>query len=230
MGRAAPDACRQMRAVAAALFGADVAVAVRDPRGPQPTLLPGEDGHLARATAARRREFAAGRTAVRQAMAQLGGAAVAIPQGPDRAPLWPAGWQGSLSHSDRLCVAVVTRAPRTLGVDIEPDQAMPEDMQTTICSERELDRIEGPQRGHLATLVFSAKEAVYKAQFGQSGLLFGFDHIDVRLDPAAHRFTATFIKPANPFAPGDTLQGRFGRAAGHLVTAVAIGQGAGKGA
>ncbi len=225
-----PDACAQLQAAARGLFGDDVAVATCDPRLPQPALLPGEAAHLARAIVARRREFAAGRAAARAAIAALGGAPLPIPAAPDRAPIWPEGWQGSISHSATLCLAVVTRAPLTLGVDLEPDHAMNENIIATICSKMEIGRISGPEMAHHATLIFSAKEAAYKAQYPLTGLLFGFDNLDITLHPTDGSFTATFLKPAGRFAIGDTLPGRYARATGHLVTAVTIGQGAVKGA
>jgi 4'-phosphopantetheinyl transferase EntD len=213
------DRVAQTQAVIAALFDGPVAVGVTDPRGPQPPALGKEAAHLGHAIDARQREFAAGRAAARIAMAQLGLPPVAIPAAPDRAPLWPKGIMGSISHTGLLCAAVVSTGSQSPGLDIEQDTPLSRSLLSTICSPSEQQRIAGPDQLWLAKLVFSAKEAVYKAQYPLTGMLFGFDHIDITFDLPARGFTATFLKPAGGFAAGDKLLGRFDRIDGHLVTA-----------
>jgi len=226
------DPIAQIQAAVATLFNEQVAIAVTDPKAPQPALMVSEGDAVAGAIPARQREFAAGRAAARAAMAQLGIDAKPIPADPDRAPIWPQGLTGSISHTDEICVAVVSRTVicHSLGLDIETATPLNVDLIATICSDTEQGRIAGPDHGFLAKLIFSAKEAVYKAQYPLTGQLFGFDHLDVTLDMTSGSFVATFLKPATPFAIGDTLPGRFVRVADHLVTAVAIGQGMPEGA
>jgi len=60
-----------------------------------------------RAVPKRQREFAAGRMAARQAMAQIGKTPAPIPVNTDRSPHWPEGVVGSISHSLEIAVAVV---------------------------------------------------------------------------------------------------------------------------
>ena len=224
-----PGRLEQAQAVIAGLFGSRTAVAVTDPSRPQPPLLPGEGDHLTRALPSRQTEFAAGRAAARAAMRALGHPARAILAAEDRSPIWPVGLSGTISHSRSLCAAAVTDAPQYLGLDLEPDTDLDRKLLHTICSEAEATRIAGPDHLRLAKLVFSAKEAGYKAQYPASGALFGFDHLDIRLDLPAHGFTATFLKDAGSFRTGDKMQGRFARVAGHIVTAVTIPQGGRKG-
>lgn len=206
----------------AGLFAGDVAVGVTDPRGPQPGLLAGEGGNLARAIEKRQREFAAGRAAARLAMAQLGGAAVPIPAGSDRAPLWPEGWRGSISHSSVLCAAVVTRGKRSLGIDLELATPLDEKLLSSICSADEISDLNPVDKLLQAKLVFSAKEAAYKAQYPLTAQVFGFHHLRVALDPARTGFTATFLRNTGPFALGSQLSGRYALVADHVVTAVSI--------
>ncbi|MFK7837222.1 MAG: 4'-phosphopantetheinyl transferase [Sulfitobacter sp.] len=226
----APDRLARAQAVIAALFDNAVAVAVTDPRAAQPEALGGEADHLSRAFPTRKQEFAAGRAAARSAMARLGHAPQPIHAAKDRAPIWPEGIAGSISHKATLCAAAVTDAPVLFGLDIEENTDLAADLMSAICSDAELDRIKGPHQARLAKLIFSAKEAAYKAQYPETGMLFGFDHMDVTLDLAAQTFTATFVQPAGCFAVGDTLPGRFDEAADHLVTAVMAPHGAHKGA
>lgn len=107
-----------LTAAARALLPVSVALAATDPTQPAPALWRGEV--LPLAIAARQTEFAAGRHAARMAMAQLGHLQQPIVHGADRAPIWPAGLNGSITHSATLCLAAVTQAPLLVGIDLEP--------------------------------------------------------------------------------------------------------------
>ena len=218
----ADDDAVLIQAAAAALFDGAVAVAIADPHQAQPPIWPEEAQFVAQAVSKRRAEFAAGRSAVRAAMRMLGGPDIAIPASADRAPSWPAGWHGSITHNDRWCLAAVTRGAAHLGVDIEVATPLNPDLLSTICSPAEVARIAGADQGMLAKVVFSAKEAAYKAQYPLTETLFGFDHLDVVLAPYDGRFQARFVQPAGRFAAGDVLQGRFAMVRGQIVTAVTI--------
>tara|TARA_R110002049_G_scaffold23781_7_gene84821 strand:+ start:33244 stop:33924 length:681 start_codon:yes stop_codon:yes gene_type:complete len=214
------------------LFDLPVAVGVTRPIDVQPDLLPGEAAVIAQAVPGRRAEFRAGRAAARQAMVALGGAPQAVLAAPDRAPIWPAGLVGSISHNADYCIAVLALAQdaAALGIDIEDDSPLPRDLVHEVCVANERARIAGPDAAHLAKRIFCAKEATYKAQYPLTGLLFGFDQIEVTLGGDAGSFTARFVKPTGRFAVGDCLPGRIAQVAGHLVTGVAIGQITAKGA
>src|SRR5947208_1552294 len=84
-----------------------------------------EEAYLGNVVPARRREFRAGRLYARQALRGLGIPETAIPIGPDRAPIWPKGVVGSISHSRNLCAAVVGLSADYLGIgiDIEDDSS-----------------------------------------------------------------------------------------------------------
>ena len=147
---------------------------------PQPdtgALFPEERAAMARAVPTRVAEFTGGRVAARAALARIGLPPVAIPVGDDRAPAWPEGVVGSISHGGGVCVAVVGRAAawRGLGVDLEPDAPLPPDLVAEIAVEAELAALAPMGQGHAATRVFSAKEAAYKAQYPETRAVFGFD-------------------------------------------------------
>ena len=218
----AGDDAAVINAAAAALFDGAVAVALTDPHQVQAPLWPQEAQFVAQAVAKRQAEFAAGRSAARAAMRALGGIDAAIPASADRAPSWPAGWHGSITHNDRWCLAAVTRGAAHLGIDIETATPLNPDLLPMICSAAEVARIAGTEQGMLAKVIFSAKEAAYKAQYPLTQTLFGFDHLDIVLDTDVGEFTARFLQPAGQFVAGDVLQGRFALAAKHIITAVTI--------
>lgn len=206
-----------LTAAAHAILPASVAVAASDPTAPAKPLWLGET--LRGAVDTRIREFSAGRTAARQALVQLGLAPTAIPQGPDRAPVWPNGITGSITHSTTLCLAAVTQTPMLIGIDLEPATPLAPDLWDTVLlpAEREMLR-SNSNAPLLAKRIFSAKEATYKAQYARSKTLFGFDVIQITLSDS--RFTARFTQNVPGFATGTTLHGRSAQAAGHILTIV----------
>jgi 4'-phosphopantetheinyl transferase EntD len=202
-----PDLARAMQA----LLPASVAVGWADPRLQYP-LMPGEA--LPHAAAARHREYAAGRAAARGAMLLLGLPPVPILRGDDRAPLWPAGVTGSITHTDTDCLAAVMQADGLLGIDMERDGRVTADLHRSILHDDE-DSDE-------ATLIFAAKEAVYKAQYPLTTAVFGFHRLHVRID--GHQFRARFCADTGPIAAGTVWTGRHCLHDGLVLAAVHVPQ------
>ncbi len=173
------------------LFGPSVGIGVADPRDPATGLIGAEVGPTSRMREKRLREFAAGRRAAREAMADAGLDPFAVPMGKDRAPVWPQGIAGSIAHHDTACLAVLSARHRAIGVDLEPALPLPPETLTIVCTavEREwLGRQQADQHGILARLIFSAKECFYKAQYPLSGQMYEFDDVSVAVDLEKHRF------------------------------------------
>src|SRR5260370_8132884 len=106
-------------------------------------LLPAEAVALGRDTVAkRRREFAAGRTCARRALAALDVYDIAILRGTKGEPLWPPGIVGSITHCADHCGAAV--APRqdvvSIGIDVQFNQELPANIEEIVytASERHL--------------------------------------------------------------------------------------------
>lgn len=156
-------------------------------------------------------EFVAGRVAARAAL----GLDVSIPMGTDRAPVWPDGWFGTISHAQGWAIAAVSQDVSP-GLDIEADAALPRDVWNTVLLPFERAWVDAaPDPGRAARLIFCAKEAAYKAQFPRSGLLFGFDTLSVTVSDAD--LTAEFTKDAAPFVAGQVLRGRWAGLEGVIV-------------
>ncbi|MFS4582227.1 4'-phosphopantetheinyl transferase family protein [Phaeobacter sp. C3_T13_0] len=216
------------------LFDECVAVETCDPQADPPSPFPEEAACLsANAVQKRRHEFAAGRAAAHQAMASLGTEPSAILVGPKRAPIWPAGLVGSISHCSSAAIAVLAlpRQMRGLGVDVEEDTPLADDLVPQICrpAEREwLKKQNNP--GQLAKVIFSAKEAAYKCQYRLSECFFGFDGMELEMtvaqgtDQLTGQFCARFTSDRPPFQQGDTIEGRFAVGEGLIATAAQLPQ------
>lgn len=209
------------------LFSDRVAMASTDPRAPMPRLMGDEVLAVEHVTSGRAREFGAGRAAARAAMELLGHAPRPVLQGEDRAPVWPAGLTGSITHTERACLAVVTDAPEiaALGIDLEAATPLPPALWPEICTTDEMAWLAtlGPsQRGHFAKLIFSAKEACYKAQYPISRSLLEFHAMSLAVDLQASRFAATLQRDVHGLPCGMVIKGRFAILGGHFVTAVEL--------
>lgn len=134
-----------------------------------PPLHLAEAASLAAAVPLRRQEFAAGRAALRRALA---GAGLAVPgpilPGPDRRPVLPAGCAASLAHDRSLALAVAGPIGHHWpGVDVEPLDAGLPDLAPAVA----------PFEGCGALAAFVAKEAAFKAQFPETGALLEFSDV-----------------------------------------------------
>ncbi len=180
-------------------------------------LLPGED--LPRATPARLREFAAGRHAARAALHAIGVVPTAIAHGADRAPVWPAGVIGSITHTGAACLAVAMRSGdmRGIGVDLEPIAPLdPALWETILLPSERAAVLQGADPGLAAMQIFCAKEAAFKAHYPTTRALVGFEVMVVTL--GADGFGGVLQTALPPLAKGATIHGRIAMADGHILT------------
>jgi 4'-phosphopantetheinyl transferase EntD len=185
-----------------------------------------ERNAISRAVAKRRREFRAGRSYARAALAVLGCPPQPIPVGADRRPIWPNGFIGSISHCDQVCAAVAARseAYAGVGIDIEGDEPVDDGMRALICRPEERQRAAAVTLStDGAKLLFVVKEAVFKAYYPATGAFLDFHDVSVDLDERSQAFAATIVGGDKPtLANSRCFLGRISRIEGHLVAAVAI--------
>lgn len=209
------------------LFDDDVLVAEADPADYAPIGHAEEEAQIARAIEKRQREFRAGRGLARDLLGRLGALPAPLLNGSDRAPLFPDGIAGTITHTAGFCAVAVAPLTRYLGLGLDVEQAEPlkPELLRMILAEDERPAYDPADATHLARakLVFSAKEAAYKAQYARTRTYLGFSAMRIEVDDAAGRFRAIFREPAGElYRPGDVLEGRFLRAAGLVASAVAI--------
>jgi 4'-phosphopantetheinyl transferase EntD len=137
-----------------------------------------EEGILSpRAVESRRVLFALGRAAARDALLELGLDGVGIGRGVGGEPLWPSGVVGAISHSQDVAVAVVGR--RTdyagLGIDVEePARGPTARAARLVCRPNEMAWADPELGTRRLTMLFSAKEAVFKALYPIERVWLGF--------------------------------------------------------
>ena len=137
----------------------------------------------------RQAHFLAGRIAAAGCLAQLGTTQNNVGYGQDRAPIWPAGVCGSISHTKGLAVGVCARRETVYGVGIDVEtlgnQANQDAIVPIAVTEEEIavfnkkaEQLTDPQQA--ALIIFSAKEALYKALYPTLGIF--IDYLDVALN------------------------------------------------
>ena len=212
----------------AALFPQGAVVRIAAPRDWDARLPDEEAAFVARAVLKRRREFAAGRQCARAALVELGSPTPTLLRDRDRVPAWPAGVVGSISHCDDLCAVVVAAESTTaaVGLDVERDGPLPEEVANTVLSETERSRaeVETHALGGLAwsKLVWSAKEAFYKSYFPAVRRSLEFGDAEVELVNAG-RFRVSLTNADAPALFGRRqVDGRFLHSGQHVFTALAV--------
>ncbi|NJM32156.1 MAG: 4'-phosphopantetheinyl transferase superfamily protein [Limnobacter sp.] len=126
----------------------------------------------------------AGRICARLALEKLGQcASEQVWQGQDRCPVWPAGYCGSISHTNNLAIACVARSEgfRSVGIDVERIVApqLAESVAALVLLDSDKGFAPDFDFNTFLTIVFSAKEALFKAIYPEVGYVFGFEEAAV---------------------------------------------------
>ncbi|GAA4894954.1 4'-phosphopantetheinyl transferase [Streptomyces coeruleoprunus] len=203
------------------------AEAFDDDRGAD--LFAEERAAIAGAVQTRRREFTTVRQCARAALRELGIPPVPLPPGPGRAPSWPAGVVGSMTHCTGYRAAAVARASRVhaVGIDAEPSAPLPDGVLEMIGLPKEralLERLRARDaRVPWDRLLFSCKEAVYKVWFPLARRSLEFSGAEIAIDPGG-TFSVRLLEPPPAVAgrPLTQVSGRWLHRDGLLLTAIAF--------
>lgn len=156
----------------------------------QPVVIAAEETALvAKAGEKRRRDFTLGRFCARAALAQLGGDGEVIGQGRSGAPHWPDGFCGSITHTAGYAAALVARRADFLGLGVDAERmgGVTEKLWPRLFDAQEcalLAALSPDLKARVATILFSAKEACFKAwsPLGAATQAFPEIHIALRDD------------------------------------------------
>lgn len=184
-------------------------------------LMPIEQAWIATATERRRHEYAAVRELGRTLLSEFGQPPQPIPSLPSRAPVFPPGFVGSLSHGADRALAAMARKCDLLSIscDIEPREPLPSGVANHVLrpSEQAALRDFPPW---FDRLVFSAKEAAFKAQHQLSGALPEFHEIAIKFDGNGIELQAELCVNAGSLPRGTRFAGTACAATSWLATFV----------
>ena len=188
-------------------------------------LSPLEAACVASAVNKRRREFATGRSLARYSLDfHFGIRNFDLVKADDRAPIWPPGIAGSLSHSDtQAWIALADSSRVSVGIDGEDRTVLEPALWPMVLTDPEVEylhSLEPRQRNRHGLILFSAKESLFKAQYPRTGQFLGFKAVQVRLF-ASGCIHYVFQEPVGPFQAGDVSHGRW-RDDGRVLTSAWI--------
>jgi 4'-phosphopantetheinyl transferase EntD len=194
---------------------------------PDAVLVPEEAASLSRASDKRRLEYTTGRHCARRALAQLGVVPAAILTGSAGEPHWPEGVVGSITHCAGYRAAAVAWAAdvSTIGIDAEPHDPLPTGVLEAVSRSEErslIRRLAGSAPDvYWDRLLFSAKEAVYKAWYPLARRMLGFEEAVVTIQQ--NGTLSARLRVPGPMVSGRPLRALSGRwtvTAGLVLTAV----------
>jgi 4'-phosphopantetheinyl transferase EntD len=209
-------------------------------------LVAEEEALVASAGPARVAEFAAGRQCARLALASLDPSLSRVPVLADAygAPSWPPGFVGSITHCPGWTGAVAARSARSvrpagrlgdvlgrgvrgIGLDAEPVAPLPEGVLDVVASGAEQEALAGLEDVRPGIpwdrLLFSAKEATYKAWYPLTGVVVGHDALRVELSSAGSFTGVASGEDAAGTASTVTVRGRWAVGPHVLVTLCVAG-------
>ena len=153
----------------------------------------------------RRAEFLAGRQCAHDALTQLTGNGAWLPSRQQLGPEWPPGTCGSLSHSSDLAVACVGKSSQwqSIGIDIERLQPAEraQRLASQIMTNNELSWFNSlPEeiRATVFSILFSAKESLFKALHPLVGRRFYFHDVELFVAPQEGRLSIQLLVDLTP--------------------------------
>ncbi len=205
----------------AAFFPPEVVMVTATPEMWESPVLEAEEQLISQAIRKRQREFRAGRHCAHTALQKLGLPRQAVLRDANRAPLWPEGYLGSISHCQELCIAACAKQHPiiSLGLDVEPLKPLKPGLEKYIHTTAETAYLESFSPRLPERLVFSAKESLYKCFYPLLETFFGFHAVEIAIDDQNHQFG--FKPTGNPkihFPENLEFYGHYMVTATHLVT------------
>ena len=184
--------------------------AAAGPVGDHP-LLPEEAPAIAGAIPKRRRQFVSGRHFARLALRKLADVAPPIPRDERGRPIWPPGFIGSISHSEILAAAAVSKGSlRGIGIDVEDSnrlaRSQPRLRRKLLTPAERLRTWADPRAG---AVMFSGKEAAYKAVNPLVGRYIGFREVEAHIDWKRSMFRIRYLGDHEPNRLLERGYGRF---------------------
>jgi 4'-phosphopantetheinyl transferase EntD len=198
---------------------------------PGGVLFAEEELVIGHAVPVRRREFATVRGCARACLSRLGYPQLPILPGVGGAPVWPVGVRGSMTHCAGYAAAAIGRSSQIIGIgiDAEPDAPLPDGVLDLVATAAERERLAATRVASESLnwdrLLFSAKEAVYKAWFPLVGEWLDHQQAEILINPHGATFQAQLFRDGLIIGGNEVrrLHGRWIRKQGTLITAVVLG-------
>lgn len=206
------------------LFSSSVAIMeTRDAKIDASFLSLAERTYLENVSQNRKREFIAGRFCAHEAMVLANVSPEHIQIGGKGEPIWPSNIVGSITHSHGYAAAAVARKSDivSLGLDAEIDEPLSSRVLRRISNVQEQEWVEnvgGTLVQHPGKVLFSAKEATYKAWYPITQEWLGFKEVLINFHDQGNTFTVDIQKNG----PIREMHGKYTIRKDVIVTAIEV--------
>ncbi len=183
-----------------------------------------------RGVSKRQAEFLAGRLCAREALQSLTGTPYVPTVGEDRAPQWPRGVVGSITHGAGWAGVVVARQREWCGLGLDIERMLvcerADRLAGEILTPSELEAFASlgdHERAELVTRTFSLKESLFKALYPLVKQRFYFQDAEVlEATPGGLARLRLLIDLSQTWRNGALVEGQFACFDGYLLSLVSI--------
>ena len=206
------------------LFSSSIAITeTRNTKIDASFLSLAERTYLENVSQNRKREFIAGRFCAHEAMVLANIPAKHIQIGEKGEPIWPSNIVGSITHSHGYAAAAVARKSDilSLGIDAEVDEPLSSKVLRRISNDQEhqwAKTVGGTLVQHPGKVLFSAKEATYKAWYPITHEWLGFKEALINFHDQGNTFTVHIQKNG----PIKEMHGKYMIREDVIVTAIEV--------
>ncbi|MBK26968.1 MAG: hypothetical protein CME70_23395 [Halobacteriovorax sp.] len=187
------------------------------------------NSHIEKAVGPRVNEFLGGRICAHRAAASLGVELKELLAGEKREPLWPRNLVGSITHTKKMAMALVDLKTSSKSVGIDAEEIIGEEKIETIekmvATKKDLAFLRlFSEKLTAYTVLFCAKEALYKLVYPLCEEFFGFEEAELKaLDLESGEFILKLDskKPALSKFLGN-YRGQFYRKNGHIISVIRL--------
>ena len=183
-------------------------------------LIEPEPSEMTRMAEVRQLGFASGRHCAHLAQDLLGLIPSAVLR-EDRVPIWPEHSVGSITHSSTIAAAFASTAAASVGVDIEEAGRVDDKLFRILFTDWEKEKIPSYDFD-AAGVMFSAKEAGYKAIYPIGQAFIGFQQAEIILEPLERSFTIKYLGDHAPNKALHTGRGHWQIYGEHILTLFVI--------
>ena len=169
----------------------------------------------------RKNAFSSGRYAVHLAQSELGLEPSEI-LAAGRRPIWPAGQVGAITHSNDFAAAIVSCDLLSIGLDIERLGRIKEKLYDKLFTPLELASINEMADWEVETVIFSAKESIYKAIYFMLRRYVNFKEVELSLNAEDSSFFVSYIGEDMTSLRNHETRGYWSVCKDHVLTVVEI--------
>ena len=184
-------------------------------------LLGGEKTRFCKMPSSRAKEFSSGRHAAHLAQNAVGLKPIEI-SSEGRVPIWPGNHVGAITHDAKYAGSIVSTHLKGVGLDFERIGRIKPKLHEKLFTDFEKNWLSQQARLEASTIVFSAKESVYKSVYPILKRYVGFLEVEIIVDWARETFDVQYKADDMTEISECETNGFWSVSGGHVLTIVEV--------